>query len=96
MFGTNELKGPLLWSKDCANQIYWWSKFTAQCKAHQVKKGDSRTFVRTLCRMLQTLCKSQTLFAVPVNCKLLQDSQLGGLPMNPIQSRTIWLLFFHG
>ena len=39
MFGTNELKGPLLWSKDCANQIYWWSKFTAQCKAHQVKKG---------------------------------------------------------
>jgi len=26
-------------SKDCANQIFWWQKFTQQCKAKKVKKG---------------------------------------------------------
>ena len=26
-------------SKDCANQIFWWRKFSQQCKSHNVKKG---------------------------------------------------------
>ena len=25
--------------EDCANQIYWWQKYTQQCKLHHIQKG---------------------------------------------------------